>query len=383
MGNKDNTSDNMGNKDNIIDIDNNTNKNDKNYKYVNKNSSQIYKKYTKKKIVFGLTLLIVLFISAIYALCVGDYGLTINQVVNALMGHGGNSAELVIWNIRLPRVFAAIIAGASMAVAGAVMQCILRNPLASPFTMGISHGAMFGASLAIILFGIGGAESSGHIFINNPYSITLFAFMGALVGIFVILLLAKLRGLSPEAMILAGVAMSSLFTAGTMLIQYFADDLQLAAMVYWTFGDLGRPLWTEIYIMVAIMILSLLYFIYKRWDYNALEAGEETAKSLGVNTERTRLVGMIVASLLTAVNVAFLGIIGFLGLICPHIVRIFIGGDYRFLIPISALFGAVLLLVADTFARTIISPIVLPVGILTSFMGAPMFLYLIIRMYKK
>ena len=347
------------------------------------NVPQKYKQYTEKKITFGIILLIILFLSAIYAMCVGDYRLTVNQVVDALIGNGTGNAELVIWNIRLPRVFAAIIAGVSMAVAGAVMQCILRNPLASPFTMGISHGAMFGAALAIILLGAGGAESTGRIFVNNPYSITIFAFLGALIGVFVILLLAKLRGLSPEAMILAGVAMSSLFTASTMLIQYFADDLQLAAMVYWTFGDLGRPLWDEIYIMVAIMIPALLYFIYKRWDYNALEAGEETAKSLGVNTERTRLIGMFIASLLTAVNVAFLGIIGFIGLICPHIVRIFIGGDYRFLIPISALFGAVLLLIADTFARTIISPIVLPVGILTSFMGAPMFLYLIMRMYKR
>ena len=347
------------------------------------NVPQKYKKYTEKKITFGIILLIILFLSAIYAMCVGDYRLTVNQVVDVLIGSGTSNAELVIWNIRLPRVFAAIIAGASMAVAGAVMQCILRNPLASPFTMGISHGAMFGASLAIILLGAGGAESTGRIFVNNPYSITVFAFLGALIGVLVILLLAKLRGLSPEAMILAGVAMSSLFTACTMLIQYFADDLQLAAMVYWTFGDLGRPLWDEIYIMVAIMIPALLYFIYKRWDYNALEAGEETAKSLGVNTERARLIGMFIASLLTAINVAFLGIIGFIGLICPHIVRIFIGGDYRFLIPISALFGAVLLLIADTFARTIISPIVLPVGILTSFMGAPMFLYLLMRMYKK
>ncbi|WP_292460915.1 iron ABC transporter permease [Methanothermococcus sp.] len=344
---------------------------------------QKYKQYTKKKIIFGIILVIILFLSAIYALCVGDYRLTINQVINALIGNGTGNAKLVIWNIRLPRIFAAITAGASLAVAGAVMQCILRNPLASPFTMGISHGAMFGASLAIILLGAGGAESTGRIFVNNPYSITIFAFLGALIGVVVILLLAKLRGLTPEAMILAGVAMSSLFTAGTMLIQYFADDLQLAAMVYWTFGDLGRPLWNEIYIMVAIMIPALLYFIYRRWDYNALEAGEETAKSLGVNTEKIRLIGMLVASLLTSVDVAFLGIIGFIGLICPHIVRIFIGGDYRFLIPISALFGAVLLLISDTIARTIISPIVLPVGILTSFMGAPMFLYLLLRRYKK
>lgn len=255
--------------------------------------------------------------------------------------------------------------------------------LASPFTIGISHGAMFGAALAIYLLGFGGAESTGKIFINNPYVITIFAFLGALIGVVIILLLAKLRGLTPEAMILAGVAMSSLFTAGTTLIQYFADELQLAAMVYWTFGDLGRALWTEIYIMATIMIPSLIYFIYKRWDYNALESGEETAKSLGVNTEMTRLIGMLIASLLTSVNVAFLGIIGFVGLICPHIVRICIGGDYRFLIPISAIFGAVLLLIADTFARTIIAPIVLPVGILTSFLGAPMFLYLLMRMYRR
>jgi len=347
------------------------------------NVPQKYKAYTKKKITFGLILLIILFLSAIYALCVGDYKLTVNQVVNALMGYGKDNINLVVWNIRLPRIFAAIIAGISLAVAGAVMQCILRNPLASPFTMGISHGAMFGACFAIIMFGFGGAESTGRIFINNPYVITIFAFLGALIGVVVILLLAKLRSLTPEAMILAGVAMSSLFTAGTMLIQYFADDLQLAAMVYWTFGDLGRPIWAEIYIMAGVMIPSLIYFIYKRWDYNALEAGEETAKSLGVNTEKTRLIGMLVASLLTSVNVAFLGIIGFVGLICPHIVRICIGGDYRFLIPISALFGAVLLLIADTFARTIIAPIVLPVGILTSFLGAPMFLYLLLKMYKR
>ncbi|NPA62730.1 MAG: iron ABC transporter permease [Methanococci archaeon] len=340
-----------------------------------------YKQHIKKRVIFGLFLFLILIVSAIYSLCVGDYQLTISQVLNALLGHEVGTVNLIIWNIRLPRIITAIIAGSSLAVAGAVMQCILRNPLASPFTIGISHGAMFGASLAIILFGFGEMKS-GTVFFNNPYMITMFAFFGALIGVVVILSLAKLRGLTPEAMILAGVAMSSLFTAGTMLIQYFANDLQLASMVYWTFGDLGRTGWKEIWILLVVALSSIVYFIYKRWDYNALEAGEETAKSLGVNTEKTRLIGMLMASLLTAVNVAFLGIIGFVGLICPHIVRICIGGDYRFLIPISALFGAVLLLIADTFARTIIAPIVLPVGILTSFLGAPMFLYLLIRMYR-
>jgi iron complex transport system permease protein len=241
---------------------------------------------------------------------------------------------------------------------------------------------MFGAASAIILFGIGGAESTGKIFINSPYLVTCFAFIGSFTAALVIILLAKLRKFTPEAMILAGIAMGSLFSAGTMVIQYFANDLQLASMVYWTFGDLGRPLWTEVGIMAIIMVFSLVYFIYKRWDYNALESGEESAKSLGVNTEKTRLISMLIAALLVSVNVAFLGIIGFVGLICPHLIRILIGGDYRFLIPVSALFGAVLLLVSDTIARTIISPIVLPVGILTSFMGAPLFLYLLVKIYK-
>ena len=330
----------------------------------------------------GGILLIFLLLFGIFSLTIGGYNLSLSAIYLALIGKGVSAAELIIWNIRLPRILAAIIAGISLAVSGAVMQCTLRNPLASPYTIGISHGAMFGAAVAIILFGIGGAESTGKIFINSPYLITVFAFLGSFVAVLVILLLAKLKNFAPETIILAGVAMSSLFTAGTMVMQYFANDLQLAAMVYWSFGDLGRPNWVEVGIMAVFVVLSVAYFIYKRWDYNALESGEESAKSLGVNTEKTRLLGMLIAALLVSVNVAFLGIIGFVGLICPHLVRILIGGDYRFIIPISALTGALLLLISDTVARTIISPIVLPVGILTSFLGAPVFLYLLIKRYR-
>jgi iron complex transport system permease protein len=349
---------------------------------LNKNVVQKYTQLNRKKIVMGGILIIFLLLFGLFSLSIGGHKLSLSTIYQALIGKGGNTAELIIWNIRLPRILAAIIAGISLAVSGAVMQCTLRNPLASPYTIGISHGAMFGAAVAIILFGIGGAESTGKIFINSPYLITVFAFLGSFVAVLVILLLAKLKNFAPETIILAGVTMSSLFTAGTMVMQYFANDLQLAAMVYWSFGDLGRPHWVEVGIMAVFMILSVAYFIYKRWDYNALESGEESAKSLGVNTKKTRLLGMLVASLLVSVNVAFLGIIGFVGLICPHLVRILIGGDYRFIIPISALIGALLLLISDTVARTIISPIILPVGILTSFLGAPVFLYLLIKRYR-
>ena len=177
-------------------------------------------------------------LSSIYSLSIGGYKLSLTQIYHSLTGNGDNATNLIIWNIRLPRIVAAIVAGISLAVSGAVMQCTLRNPLASPYTIGISYGAMFGAAFAIIFFDVGGAESTGKIFVNSPYVVTVFAFIGALMAVLIILLLAKLRRLTPEAMILAGIAIGSLFSAGTMVMQYFANELQLASMVYWTFGDL-------------------------------------------------------------------------------------------------------------------------------------------------
>lgn len=347
------------------------------------NVPERYKKYTRRKLIIGIFLIILLFIISLYSISAGSINLTLDEIIKGLM-HNGDINEEVIWGIRLPRIIAAIIAGAGFAIAGAVMQCVLRNPLASPYTMGVSHGAVFGAAFAIIVLGAGEIHRTGTpVLLNNPYSVTIFAFIGAAITVFVILFLAKLKRFSPEAMILAGVAMSSLFTAGTMLLQYFTSDVKVAAVVFWTFGDIGRAGWTDISIMLFVTIPALIYFIYERWNYNALESGEETAKSLGVNTERTRLMGLIVSALITSVYVAFLGIIGFIGLVAPHIMRMVIGGDYRYLIPISAVFGGLLLLASDTVARIIIQPIVLPVGILTSFIGAPIFFYILIKGYKR
>ncbi|AIF70112.1 hypothetical protein PAP_08655 [Palaeococcus pacificus DY20341] len=343
------------------------------------NITHSYSSYVKRKAVFGTILLFLLFLSFVFSLSVGSYKIPFGSVVRAMLGMDSSKASVVVWNVRLPRAIAALLVGAGLAISGAVMQVLLRNPLASPFTMGISHGAMFGASLAILL-GAGSAESSGRIVIVDPNVVVVFAFLGSLLAVAVVLTLAKLKGLSPEAMILAGVAMSSLFIASTTLVQYFADELQLAAMVYWSFGDLGRAVWEELLLIALTLVPSLLYFFFKGWDYNALEAGDEVAKSLGVSVERVRLFGTLLASLITAVSVAFVGIIGFVGLICPHLVRLIIGSDYRFLLPSSALLGALLLLLSDTLARTIIAPMILPVGVITSFLGAPLFVYLLVKM---
>ncbi len=328
--------------------------------------------YTRKRTLVFFVLLFLLLISALYALSVGGYGVGIKEVIRVILGNGTHRERIVLFNMRLPRIVAAVIVGASLALSGAVMQAYLRNPLATPFTMGISHGAMFGASLAILL-GIGYTTGS-------PAGIILLAFLGAMTSTVVIIALAKLKGLSPEAIVLAGVAMSSLFMALTVFIQYFANELQLAAMVYWSFGDLGRADWRGIWIMLVVFSLSFAYFFLKRYDLNASTFGDEVALSVGVEIERDRLVGTVVAALLTSVTVAFVGVIGFIGLIAPHAVRITLGGDHRHLIPTSAVVGSLLLLLSDTAARTLMAPNVLPVGILTSFLGAPAFIYLLLRM---
>lgn len=289
--------------------------------------------------------------------------------------------DLIIWNIRLPQALTALAAGAGLSVSGAVMQAILRNPLGSPFTLGISHAAAFGAAVSVMLLDFGTMASSniGAVTINSPYLTTMVAFGFSLIATFAIIAISRTRKATPEVMVLTGVALGALFTAGTMFLQYFADDVQLAAMVFWTFGDVARATWTELSIICAVTAVAYIWFTANRWNFNAIEAGDETAKGLGVKVEQVRLTGMLLASLVTAVVVSFLGIIGFVGLVCPHMVRRMIGDDYRFLLPASCIVGAILLLAADTAARLMLAPNVLPVSVLTAFLGAPIFIWLIIR----
>ncbi|NLK09261.1 MAG: iron ABC transporter permease [Firmicutes bacterium] len=344
-----------------------------------------YRRYAvRKTLVLGLLACLIL-IMAVAALNAGAIKLNPYQVFRAVIGKGIDTADIVIWRIRLPRILAAVVAGTGLAAAGCVMQNNLRNPLASPSTLGISSAAAFGANLAIIVFGAGTIRSTGAdaVNISNPYFVTTAAFLCSMIAAGIILLLAKAGGFTPEAIVLAGVALSSLFSAGTILIQYFAEDVQIAAAVFWTFGDLGRVAWQEVIILAVIVVCATVYFLFRRWDYNALASGEETAKSLGVHVDRVRLGGMLVSSLITAVAVSFLGIIGFVGLVAPQMMRRILGGDHRHLLPASALMGALLLLVSDTLARTLVSPVVLPVGAITSFFGAPLFLYLLARGYHK
>lgn len=293
----------------------------------------------------------------------------------------GNGA--IVWNIRMVRIIAALLAGAGLAVSGVIMQCILRNPLASPFTLGITNAAAFGASFAIIFLGAGNSLSSA-ISITNPYVTTLCAFLFSLIATGSILLLTKITRVSAETIILAGIAISVMFSAGLSFMQFISDQNQLGKIIGWTFGNLGRATWSLNSLIFLAFVPVVLYFFYKRWDYNALDSGEDTAKGLGVNTERERLVGMILTSFLSAVIVSFFGIIAFIGLIAPHLARMIIGSDHRYLIPLSCILGSIIIIIADVAGQFIFPSLgVIPVGILTSFLGGPLLIYLLIRRYRK
>lgn len=338
-----------------------------------------YLKYSRRNSAIVALLILAALTSALFAITRGSVSLSVGEVLRALLARADEASRIIVWNVRLPRVLAAAVAGAGLSVSGAVMQSVLRNPLASPFTLGISQGAAFGAALAVIGFGAGGSSSAlaGMRFFD-AWSVSAFAFAGAMAATLMIVAFAKYRDSAPGTMVLAGVALGSLFSAGTVLLQYFAEDTKVAAVVFWTFGDLGRASWRDLAVMGVVTVLGGAYFLWRRWDYNALEMGNESAQGLGVRVDRVRMTGMFVASLVTAVAVAFLGIIGFVGLLGPHLVRRVVGNDYRHVLPASAAAGALLLLAADMLARTIIAPIVLPVGAITSLLGASLFLYLLV-----
>jgi iron complex transport system permease protein len=350
----------------------------------------VYHSVIRKRIQLFFLILGGLAFLMVYATAVGSYDLSVGSLIRAIFGRADGPIETVVWNIRLPRIMAAILSGWGLGLAGVTFQSLLKNPLASPSTLGISQGAAFGASLAIVVFGAGGMQAgalrtvgASPLNIFSLYTVTLFAFAGAVAATLVILILARIKKMSPEAIILAGVALSSLFVSGTILIQYFASEVEIAAVVFWTFGDVARSTWREIGLLGIAALGITLYFVLYRWDLNALLAGEETAKSLGVEVEKIRVLGMLIATVLAALVTCFHGVIAFLGLLAPHIGRRLIGPDHRLLIPYSCLLGALLLLLADTVGRVVVGSGTLPVGVLTSFMGAPLFLYLLWKGYHR
>lgn len=335
-----------------------------------------YDRYKKRKIGFILLLfLIILFLSGLSA-TIGSANLSVFDVYSALLSRicmfipeSSWTADVVLWKLRLPRIIMAISAGIALGVAGVVMQSVLKNPLADPYMMGIQSAATFGASVAII-FGTG--------IIGGGYLIAGNAFLFSLIAVGIIVFLSEMKGSSAETMILTGIAVMFFFSAITTFIQYFAESEAVKSALFWAVGDLGKTSWADFLVVVPLIICCFLFLFLKTWDLNILAAGDDTAKSLGIPVRRVRILMMVVSSLLVSGVVCFIGAIGFVGLVSPHICRMIIGGDNQYLLPAAGLVGAVLVLVSDTISRTVLSPAIIPVGVVTAFLGVPFFVYLII-----
>ena len=318
---------------------------------------------------------------AVVCLFVGSSNMSVEDAIRALLGGGNDAQSRIIWKIRLPRVLAAVIAGAGLAVSGLVMQTTLNNAMASPSTLGVSNAAVFGANLSIIAFA-GGFLSTGNNLQSfdvgaNPYATSVLAFVFSTLSVLLILGLCTVRSFSPNVVVLAGIAIGSVWTAATTILQFYATDVGLSAAVVWSFGDLGRATYRTDAIMAVTVLVGFVFFMLMSWKYNALLSGEATAKTMGVNVEGLRFASLLLASVITAVCVSFLGIIGFVGVICPHVTKKLLGQDHRITLPVSCLMGSLLLLLADTLSRSVGGGSALPVGAITSLLGAPFFIAII------
>lgn len=341
----------------------------------NKGIDEAYRKNRLRSIRFLILLSSALLLAILLSLLAGSYETPVLELIKGVFGCSQDKkVNLVVQNNRLPRICTAILAGGGLGLAGCILQAILRNPLASASTLGVSQGATFGAAFAIVVLGMGGTAGIG---------ISLCAFLGSIAVALVILGLSRFRQVSPEGIVLSGVAISSMFTGATTLIQYFADEVELSTLVFWTFGDLGSAGWKDLGGMALIVLALCVYCFLHRWDFNALLSGEETAVSLGINVKRLILSNMLLCCLCSSVIVSNVGLISFIGLVAPHIVRMVVGNNHIYLIPGSILGGALLLLLSDLFAKTVISPVILPIGAITSFLGGPLFLYLLFKGGKK
>lgn len=345
-----------------------------------------YRDSVLKKWLFIGGSIVLAVVAAIYALQVGVSYVSFSDVVDVVWGHlTGNpgdpatdKVEYAVWFIKRPTVCTGLIAGIGLGAAGAVMQTILRNPLADPYTTGISSGASFGASLAIGL-GIGVASN---------YAVVLNAFIFALIPMAVIIMVSKARSASPTTMIMAGIAVMYIFNAMTTMIKLWVSPEALSSLYAWGVGSIdingsGVDGWAAVQVMAAFVAVGLVLLMLISRKLNVASTGDESARSMGVDADQLRIFSLLIVSLLAAGVVSFTGLIGFIGLVCPHIARMFVGSDNRYLIPASAAFGAALLTVADIIGKTIIYPSTIQVGVITAFIGGPLFLYLIVKQKKE
>jgi iron complex transport system permease protein len=318
----------------------------------------------------GLAAVALLLLALAAGMMIGAVPVSLQEIREALLGNTTGEAYQIIYNIRLPRVFTGALAGMNLALAGCVLQGVLRNPLADPGIIGVSAGGGLAAMLVMILW----PELTALV--------PLAAFIGALAALGMVVALAWNKGVQPLPMVLAGVAVAALLGGGMSILMIFYSD-RIPGTVNWMAGSLQGKSWDHLRLILPYSLLGILGVIFFARYLNLLQLGDEVAKSLGTRVQAVRLGLIVLAALLAASAVSVAGLLGFVGLIVPHITRMLLGSDFEYLMPCSALFGAVTVVAADLAARAVFRPVEIPVGIFMAFLGAPFFIYLLRKGMKR
>ena len=333
-----------------------------------------YRRHARRRVVMLALLTLGLVCSVVVDVALGPSNLGLLEVAQALWSPASvtKAQQVIVWDVRLPYALMAVVVGACLGLAGGEMQTALNNPLASPFTLGLAAASAVGASLALVL---GLSWELGNLNIAVPLS----AFVGAAGAALLIQFLAWRIGAGVETVVLFGIALLFTFEALLWLLQYVADDNVLQQIVFWTMGSLTRATWEKIAIVTTVFALCALWSARNTWSLTALRSGEDQARSLGIAVERVRVVTLLRVSLATATALSFVGTIGFVGLVGPHIARLLLGEDQRTMLPAAALSGALMLSTASILSKSLVPGVVLPIGIITALVGVPIFLALIWR----
>lgn len=327
-------------------------------------------------LVAGLAVL--LLVSVLSDLASGASGMSLGRLVQGLFDPATLSAteRVIIWNVRLPYALMAVLVGTALSLAGAEMQAILDNPLASPFTLGVSSSAALGASLAI-------AYPLSIAWMTAGVQVTVMAFVFACLSVVLLQAMSRLRGAGVESLVLFGIALVFSCNALVSLLQLLATEDVLQQLVFWTMGSLARADWNKLGILALVVALVLPFSLRAAPAMTLLRMGEDRARSFGVDTRRLRFASLLRISLLSATAVAFVGTIGFVGLVGPHIARLLVGEDQRFLLPASALVGALMLSLSSIASKLVMPGVIVPVGIVTALVGVPIFVTLVFRRGRK
>lgn len=335
---------------------------------------RLYRRMLQRRRLFVAALAALLMIAFVLDIATGPAGLSVEQTLKALFGLDGASRtdSFILWSVRLPQALTAILVGAALALAGAEMQTILDNPLACPFTLGVSSAASFGAALAMIL-------GAGLSVLPLRWLVPANAFIFAFSSIFLLQALASRRGTRPDRLVLFGIALVFTFNALVALVQFVASETALQQFVFWTMGSISRTGWPEIVVLAVALAVAFPAAFRARWRLTALRFGEDRARSFGVPVARLRFLTLTRISVLAAFAVAFVGTIGFIGLVGPHIARLLVGEDHRYFLPASLLTGAVIMSVASLAGKVLMPGVMPPIGVVTSLVGIPMFVALILK----